>query len=61
MKRYYDYIIVNLNDGKFGVVNTEGGCRMLYSGHIFNTYEEAYKCARACLFGQEPTDETTHH
>ena len=61
MKRYYDYIITNLNNGMFGVVHTEGACRMLNSHHIFETYEDAYKCAKACLFGEEPTDETTHH
>lgn len=61
MARYYDQVIINTNSGKFGVVHTEGCVRMLRPTDVFDTYDEAYRHAKAFLFGQEPTDETTHH
>lgn len=61
MKRYINYKIVNLRDGNFGAVRVECGTESLYTGHIYSSYEEAYKTAKAFLGGLEPTDETTHH
>lgn len=61
MARYFDYVIQNLNTGEFGVIYREGRCDSLSSTMIYATYDEAYRTARACLFGKEPTDETTHH
>lgn len=61
MKRYFDYVIKNTNKDKFCVCYREGLCDSLRATNIFETYEEAYRVAKAYLFGQEPTDETRHH
>lgn len=61
MPRYRDYVIKNLNTGEFGVIYREGRCDTLSANMIFATYAQAYRAASAYLFGQEPTDETTHH
>ena len=61
MKRYFDYVIKNTNKEKFMVVYREGMVDSLRATDVYDTYEEAYKVAKAYLFGKEPTDETRHH
>lgn len=59
MTRYIDYIVKNTNDDRFMVCCRECGTDRLRSLHA--SFADAYQTARACLFGQEPTDETKHH
>lgn len=57
-----EYIIKNTNNNKFMVVNRIGLCETLATFKMYNTYEEAYKTAKAyCFKGNEPIDETKHH
>lgn len=57
---YFGTHIINTQDGKFGVVFREGQTRSLSWRHIHDTFEEAYKTAKAWSLGGEIVDETTH-
>lgn len=62
---FIDYVIMNTNKGKFMVVNRvgRGYCAVERMVNHCDTYEEAYKWAKAYLFAKkiEPLDETEHH
>lgn len=55
------YIIENTNTEKFMVVRREGMVESMVGGVIYETYEGAYKLAKAYNCGREPIDETRHH
>lgn len=61
MRRYFDYAIKNTAHGEFAVVYREGTVDRLAAWMVYGTFEEAYATAKAYLFGETPTDETTHH
>lgn len=61
MGRYQDYVIKNTCSGKFAVVCRREGVDRLAAWMVYDTYAEAYATAKAYLFGQIPTDETSHH
>ena len=61
MSNYITYVIKNTNKDKFMVCYREGMVDSLRATNIYETYEEAYKVAKAYNFGHEPMDETRHH
>ena len=61
MNAYTTYVIKNTNKDKFMVCHRAGMVDSLAAWMIYDTYEEAYKVARAYNFGREPVDETRHH
>lgn len=61
MSNYITYVIKNTNKDKFCVCYREGKCDSLRATNIFDTYEQAYRIAKAYNNGREPLDETKHH
>ena len=61
MNDYITYLVENTNTEKFMVVYREGIVESMVGGIIYETYEEAYKWAKAYNNGKEPLDQTRHH
>ncbi len=61
MNAYITYVIKNTNKDKFMVCYRECMVDRLAAWMVYDTYEEAYKVAKAYNFGNEPVDETKHH
>ena len=54
-------VIKNTSNEKFMVCSRTGLCESLTTPYTYETYEEAYRVAKAYGWGREPIDETRHH